>query len=199
MQHYFIDKEHKESDFFEFEETFLDNSFCFKSCDSIFSKDCIDYGTKVLLECIFNNVNLSGKVLDIGCGYGAIGIVLSKLFPAIKITMCDINNTAVSLSKFNVIKNKCKNVENVLYSNAYENINEKFDFVISNPPIKAGKENLLNILVSAKNHLNENGSLIFVIKKKHGEDSVKKQLEKEYSGVEILKREKGYYILKADK
>lgn len=198
MQHYFIDKEHKESDYFEFEEEFLNNKFTFKSCDSIFSKDCIDYGTKVLLESIYKNVSIKGKILDVGCGYGAIGVVLSKLFDNCNIVMCDINNTAVNLSRFNVIKNKCKNVQNVLYSNAYENINEKFDYIVTNPPIKAGKENLLNILVNAKNFLNKNGSLIFVIKKKHGEESVKKVLEKEYSQVEILTREKGYYIIKAD-
>lgn len=199
MQHYFIDKEHKETDYFEFTETFKDLSFTFKSCDSVFFKDCIDYGTKTLLSAIIKKVNLKDKVLDIGCGYGAIGIVLSRFFENVKITMCDINNTAVELARTNVLKNHAKNIENVFYSNAYENVNEKFDFIITNPPIKAGKENLLNILLGAKNFLKDNGELIFVIKKKHGEDSIKKILQQNYKDVEIIARDSGYYILRVTK
>ena len=141
---------------------------------------------------------INGKVLDIGCGYGAIGIVLSS-FLDVKVTMTDINQTAVELSKHNVIKNHLKNVKEIYLSNGYENINETFDFIITNPPIKAGKENLLNILIGAFDHLNIGGKLYFVIKKKHGEDSVRKKLATIYSNVEIIKRDSGYYILECVK
>lgn len=199
MQHYFIDKPHNESDFFEFTETFLENEYTFKSCDSIFSKDLIDYGTKTLLETIYKKVDINGRVLDVGCGYGVIGIVLSKLFKDASISMIDINQTAVNLTRHNAIKNHAKNIELIECSNAYEKINDKYDFIITNPPIKAGKENLYNILLGAKEHLNEGGELIFVIKKKHGKDSVKKTLEQNYSFVEVLNRDSGYYIIKAVK
>lgn len=200
MQHYFIDKEHKKEDYFNFNENILGNSLNFKSCDSIFSKDCVDYGTKILLNTINDNIELSGDILDIGCGYGVIGIVLSRIYSNIKIDMCDVNKTAVELSKTNAVNNHCKNIQNVFYSNAYENvIKDNYDFIITNPPIKAGKENLKNILGGAYNHLKENGSLIFVIKKKHGEDSIKKYLSGIFQLVEVLKRDSGYYILRAVK
>lgn len=197
MQHYFIDKEHKEEDYFEFNEIFLDYDFQIKSCDSIFSKDGFDYGTKVLLKAIYEKVDVCGKVLDIGCGYGTIGIVLSRLFNNVSIDMCDINATAVDLTKQNAIKNRTKNIDKIFESDAYKNVNDKYNFVITNPPIKAGKQNLINILVGAKQVLNNGGQLIFVIKKKHGEDSIKKILMQNYSDVEVIKRDSGYYILKA--
>ena len=199
MEHYFIKKEHNESDYFEFSWKFLDQEYIYKSCDDVFSKDQVDYGTFVLLKTIQKNVKIFGDVLDIGCGYGPIGIVLGKNFPNANFTLCDVNETAVELAKENVKKNKVTNIKKVILSNAYENITGNFDFVISNPPIKAGKKVLLEILLGSFDRLKKGGSLIFVIKKKFGEDSIKKQLEKIFSSVEILVRDSGYYILKATK
>lgn len=195
LEHYFIEKEHKESDYFVFEEKFLNHNFKFKSCDDVFSKDRIDYGTKVLLETISKKVDVKGKVLDIGSGYGVIGIVLSKLFDDCKITMCDINQTGVDLSKNNIELNNAKHIENVFKSDAYENVDGQFDFIITNPPIKAGKDNLLKILVGSHEKLTKGGKLIFVIKKKHGEDSIRKRLLQIFESGEILARDSGYYIL----
>ncbi len=195
MEHYFIEKEHKKEDYFSFNENLLGEQFTFKTCDDIFSKDRVDYGTKVLIETVCKNFVLEGEVLDIGCGYGPIGIVLAKKFDKANFTMTDINNTAVTLSQENVQKNKVQNVKKVFKSEGYEKINACFDYIITNPPIKAGKSNLLSILDGAYEHLNINGKLVFVIKKKHGEDSVKKHLQTIFSSVEILKRDSGYYIL----
>lgn len=199
LDHYFISKQHKEDDYFQFDWNFFDENFTFKSCDDVFSKNNVDYGTYVLLKTILNCVDVNGEVLDIGCGYGPIGIVIDKFFKDVKITMIDINQTAVELTKQNIIKNRCKNMRCVKVSNAYENVDGKFDFIISNPPIKAGKTVLLEILIGAFDRLNSDGKLIFVIKKKFGEDSVKKQLEKLFSSVEVLKRDSGYYVLMATK
>ena len=199
LDHYFISKQHKEDDYFQFDWNFFDENFTFKSCDDVFSKNNVDYGTYVLLKTILNCVDVNGEVLDIGCGYGPIGIVIDKFFKDVKITMIDINQTAVELTKQNIIKNRCKNMRCVKVSNAYENVDGKFDFIISNPPIKAGKTVLLEILIGAFDRLNSDGKLIFVIKKKFGEDSVKKQLEKLFSLVEVLKRDSGYYVLMATK
>lgn len=195
MEHYFIEKTHSKDDFFTFTETLLGKEFTFKSCDDIFSKDRVDYGTKVLIETVHKNLELSGKVLDIGCGYGAIGIVLASSFENANFYLNDINGTAVMLSQENAQKNKAKNIAKILKSDGYEKVDEMFDFVITNPPIKAGKQNLLKILDGALGHLNQGGKLVFVIKKKHGEESVKKHLETIFSSVEILKRDSGYYIL----
>lgn len=199
MEHYFIEKDHLDSDYFEFSWKFLDYNFIFKSCDDVFSKDNVDYGTFVLLKTIQKKLSVNGNVLDIGCGYGVIGIVLSKLFPQIKITLSDVNQTAINLTNQNIVINKTNNVIAVINSFAYQNINDTFDFIISNPPIKAGKKTLLEILLGAYDKLNAGGSLVFVIKKKFGEDSIKKELEKTFSSVEILARDSGYYILQARK
>lgn len=195
MEHYFIEKAHKKEDFFTFTENILGQDYVFKSCDDVFSKDRVDYGTKVLIETVAKNFDLSNKVLDIGCGYGPIAIVLASKFKNASFTLTDINNTAVMLSTENVQKNNIQNVEKIFKSDGYEKVEGCFDYIVTNPPIKAGKQNLLNILVGAYEHLVIDGKLIFVIKKKHGEDSIKKHLQTIYKNVEILKRDSGYYIL----
>lgn len=197
MEHYFIEKEHNKEDFFEISQKFLDKIYYFKSCDSIFSKDCVDYGTYVLINTVLKTQNLTGKVLDMGCGYGVIGIVLADNYKSANFLLADINQTAVDLSKQNIKKNNIKNIYDVVKSDCYQNINDTFDYVITNPPIRAGKQTLLNILLGAYDKLNDNGSLIFVIKKKHGADSVRKKLAEIFKKVEILKRDSGYYIIKA--
>ena len=104
MQHYFIDKDHTESDFFEFNDNVLGLNLCFRSCDSIFSKNQIDDGTRALLNAISKKMTLQGHGLDIGCGLGVIAIALIKQF-GVTFDMIDVNGTAVKLSKENLIKN----------------------------------------------------------------------------------------------
>ena len=199
MKHYFIESEHKEEDFFKISQIIADRQYTFWSADNVFSKDEVDFGTFVMLNEIIKSQKLSGKVLDIGCGYGVIGIVLAKTFPAIQVCMTDVNPTAVELSQKNIVLNDVKNVYSIKESFAYQNIDESFDYIISNPPIKAGKQVLLDILLGSYEHLNKGGKLIFVIKKKFGEDSIKKQLSQIFEQVEILKRDSGYYVLMATK
>lgn len=199
MKHYFIESEHKKEDYFVISQKIADRQYSFWSADNVFSKDEVDYGTYVLLNTIIKTQNLSGKVLDIGCGYGVIGIVLAKTYPSISVCMTDVNQTAVELSKKNIELNQTKNVYLIKNSFAYQNIDEVFDYIISNPPIKAGKQVLLDILFGAYEHLKSGGKLIFVIKKKFGEDSIKKQLSQIFESVEILKRDSGYYVLMATK
>lgn len=199
MEHYFISKEHSKTDYFNFSWQFLGKDFTFKSCDDVFSKDQVDYGTYVLLKTIVQNVEISGKILDIGCGYGVIAIVLDKMFNNAKFCLTDVNQTAIELSTENAKLNNSKNIYSIKLSNAYENIDETFDFIVSNPPIKAGKNVLYNIILGAYEKLNQNGQLIFVIKKKFGEDSLKKELSKIFKSVEVLERDSGYYILLAKK
>lgn len=199
MEHYFIEKEHKKDDYFQFDWNFLGQNYKFLSCDDVFSKNTVDYGTYVLLKTIKKCVDLRGNVLDIGCGYGAIGIVLAKNFESAKFMLSDINGTAVELAQNNVKLNATKNIKSTIKSDAYQNIDEMFDFVISNPPIKAGKKVLLGILLGAYDKLNEGGKLIFVIKKKFGADGIKKRLSEVFAKVEVLERDSGYYILQATK
>ena len=198
MQHYFIDKEHQETDFFKFNDSVLGYELCFRSCDSIFSKNQIDDGTRTLLNAISEKCELKGKGLDLGCGLGVIAIALAKKF-AVKFDMVDINNTAVKLSKENLILNNVQKSANVFYSDGFSEIKENYDFVVTNPPIKTGKKLLFNLMQGSFDHLNENGQLILVIRKDHGMESLKKHIVSIFGNCEILERNKGYYILRAIK
>ena len=198
MQHYFIDKPHKESDFFEFRDSVLNFDLCFRSCDSIFSKNKIDDGTRALLNAIAKYVELSGHGLDLGCGLGVIAIALIKKF-GVTFDMVDINNTAVKLSKENLIKNNVKNGANVFYSDGFSEVKNNYDFIVTNPPIKTGKKLLFDLMSGAYEHLKHNGQLVLVIRKDHGMESLKKHIISMFSNCEIVERNKGFYILKAVK
>lgn len=198
MQHYFIDKEHKDSDFFEFNDSVLDLNLCFRSCDSIFSKNKIDDGTRALLNAIEKKCELSGHGLDLGCGLGVIAITLIKKF-GITFDMVDINKTAVRLSKENLIKNNVQKSANVFYSDGFSEVKGEYDFVVTNPPIKTGKKLLFDLMNDSFEHLRLNGQLILVIRKDHGMESLKKHINSVFGNCEIIERNRGYYILKSIK
>ncbi len=198
MQHYFIDKEHKEEDFFEFKDSVIGLDLCFRSCDSIFSKNKIDDGTRALLEAISKKVDLSGHGLDLGCGLGVIAIALIKKFN-LTFDMVDINNTAVKLSKENLIKNNVQKNAKVFYSSAFSDVEDVFDFIVTNPPIKTGKKLLFDLMQGAFDHLKEGGKLVLVIRKDHGMESLKKHITSIFGNCEIIDRNKGFYILLANK
>jgi 16S rRNA (guanine1207-N2)-methyltransferase len=197
--HYFKDIEHKKEDFFVMEDYINQKKYQFKSCNNVFSKAQIDYGTRVLLNTVLKQYEkLEGTVLDVGCGYGAIGIVLADHYKTAQFVMSDVTNTAVELAKHNLQRNHITNAE-VINSNLFENITSEFNLIVTNPPIKVGKQVLLNLIKGAKEHLKIGGHLILVIKKSHGKDSIKKELERTFLNCEVLEREKGYYILRSEK
>lgn len=198
MQHYFIDKPHTEADYFEFNDSVLGLDLCFRSCDSIFSKNKIDDGTRALLEAVNKKCELNGVGLDLGCGLGVIAIALIKKFN-LKFDMVDINNTAVKLSKENLMKNNVQKNANIFYSDGFSEVKENYDFIITNPPIKTGKKLLFELMQGAYEHLNENGQLLLVIRKDHGMESLKKHLTSIFGNCEIIDRNKGFYILKSVK
>ena len=138
------------------------------------------------------------SLLDVGCGYGPIGITIAKLYPYLNIKMIDINERAISLAKKNVEQNKAQNVT-VLKSNIYENIKEEesFDYILTNPPIRAGKKVIYEIYDGAIKHLNQNGELWVVIQKKQGAPSTIDHLNAIFGNCEIVTKEKGYFILKS--
>lgn len=163
----------------------------FNSDNGVFCKEHLDFGTRLLLENITWS-DIEGSILDIGCGYGPIGIIASKK-TSYKVTMCDINKRALHLSKMNAKENKVD--IDIVESNCYENITGTYDTIITNPPIRAGKKTIYEILFGAKNHLTNNGKLFLVIHKDQGAKSVIKELEKEYN-VEVLKKNKGFFVIK---
>ncbi len=158
--------------------------------NGVFSKKGLDFGTRCLLE---NLSDIKGDVLDIGCGYGPIGIYVAKRYNA-KVTMSDINQRAISLAKKNIYLNKvdCE----VIQSDMYENIIGSYDHIITNPPIRIGKEKLYYLLKEAKQYLKPNGNLWLVVNKNQGAKSLVKELEKDYL-VQIIDKNKGFYIILA--
>lgn len=163
----------------------------FYTDNDIFSKKYLDFGTRTLLEAIISE-NITGDVLDFGCGYGPIGIYLKKNFDC-NVDMIDINKRALNLSIKNAKLNKVD--VKVFESNIYSNINKKYDSIITNPPIRVGKKILYEILFGAKNYLKQNGCLYLVINKDQGAKSLKRDLEECYA-VTTLKKNKGFYIFK---
>ena len=169
--------------------------FTFNSDNGVFSKNGVDFGSRLLLDFIPLE-EVGGKILDLGCGYGVIGIVLNKLTGA-NVDMVDVNLRALHLTEMNVAANKCQNI-NVFESNVYENINTKYTSIVTNPPIRAGKKVIYDMLFNAKEYLTDDGNLYFVIRKQQGAKSMISDLEKEYD-LEILEKKKGYYIIKCSK
>ena len=175
--------------------SFNDKNFSLYTDNGVFSKDKLDYGTRILLENIDIN-NLKGRVLDLGCGIGVVGIILGTLNKNISIDMVDINERAISLTKDNVKFNNINN--NVFVSNVYSNINGKYNYIITNPPIRAGKEVVRKFLLGGYDYLTDDGILYFVMRKDHGVKSMIKELVNIYE-VDIVNKEKGFYIVSLTK
>ena len=167
-------------------------NFDFYSDNGIFAKDGVDYGTRLLIETFVSN-SKCGKVLDVGSGIGVISIVLAKVLNS-KCDMVEINDRAIDLSLKNCKINHVENMVSCLKSDVYEKVNDKYDFIITNPPIRAGKKVVYRILMDAKNHLKENGELWFVMRKNHGLPSARKDMEEVYSEFEIVNKDKGFFI-----
>lgn len=191
MNHYFTN-ENLKSNLRKIQVCISDKCFNLYTDNGVFSKSGLDFGSRTLIEAVLDE-KIFGDVLDVGCGYGAIGIILSSFFN-INLDMCDVNLRALHLTKMNIKENDTKNV-NVFESDIYSNVNKKYDFIITNPPIRVGKEILYKFLFDAKDHLNDNGLLYFVINKDQGAKSVIRDLS-EIAMVEIVKKNKGFFIIK---
>lgn len=174
---------------------FNDKKYNLYSDNGVFSKDKFDYGTRLLLDSI-DISKLSGNVLDLGCGIGVVGIILGTINENINIDMIDINDRAISLVRDNLTLNKVK--ANVFSSDVYSNVNKKYDYIITNPPIRAGKEVVRKFLFGGYDYLNDNGILYFVMRKDHGVKSMIKELENKYN-VTIINKDKGFYIVSLTK
>ena len=174
---------------------FNDKKYNLYSDNGVFSKDKFDYGTRLLLDSI-DISKLSGNVLDLGCGIGVVGIILGTINENINIDMIDINERAISLVRDNLTLNKVK--ANAFSSDVYSNVNKKYDYIITNPPIRAGKEVVRKFLLGGYDYLNDNGILYFVMRKDHGVKSMIKELENKYN-VTIINKDKGFYIVSLTK
>ncbi len=165
--------------------------FSIYSDNGVFSKDRFDYGTRVLLNSVDID-KLSGNVLDLGCGLGVVGIILGTFNKGINIDMVDINERAIDLAKNNLVLNNIK--ANVFVSDIYSNIDNKYDFIITNPPIRAGKNVIRGFLLGSYDYLKDDGILYFVMRKDHGVKSMIKELSVKFN-TSIVNKDKGFYVV----
>ena len=194
MNHYFTNNEDLKSELRLLKYNYKDYEFSFYSDNGVFSKEKIDFGTDLLLKVFLENNSFKEKdILDVGCGYGIIGIVVSKVNESFS-DLIDVNKRCIHLAKRNIEVNKVK--ASAFLSNIYENVSKKYDYVITNTPIRIGKDNVLNILLNEP--LKENGELWCVIRKEQGAKSYIKLLSEKYS-VKVLEKKKGFYIIMAKK
>lgn len=168
------------------------NKFIFLTDNGVFSKEGLDFGSRLVLESIPLE-EVGAKVLDMGCGYGVFGIVINKLSGS-SVDMVDVNLRALHLASLNAKENHCDNVH-IFESNCYSNITSKYNTIITNPPIRAGKKIVYEILMNAKNYLEPKGTLFLVIRKEQGAKSLISDLKTVYN-VEILEKKKGFFVLK---
>ena len=182
------------SNIVEFNTNFYGVEYKFKTDNGVFSKNNIDFGTRFLLETIPLK-DIKGDVLDVGCGYGTISIVLGKMLD-IQIDGVDVNKRAIHLGEMNKKLNNVYNA-NFFISDCYEKVNKKYDVIITNPPIRAGKDVVYKIFDEAQDHLKENGCLYIVIRKEQGAKSAIEHLKEKYK-VEILDKKSGYFVIKCN-
>lgn len=189
------DVEHEQK-FFDFE--LLGNNLAFVTDNGVFSKNTIDYGSRVLLNAL-SDQDLNKKVLDVGCGYGPIGLAIAKREPKAIVDMVDVNELALDLAKQNAAKNNISNVD-IFASDVYDDVSKTdYDLIVTNPPIRAGKDVVHNILAKAYDHLNQGGSLVAVLQKKQGAPSAKKKMTEVFGNCEVILKDKRYFILKSVK
>ncbi len=197
MGHYYINDPNLKSNKKIIKYTFLGKEVSFNTDNGVFSKDRVDFGTNVLLNSLEDLKNVK-SVLDVGCGVGVIGISIASKYNNLKVDMIDVNERAVNLALDNIKLNKISNC-NCFVSDVYSQVTDNYDLIISNPPIRAGKQIVHKIAEEAKIHLNDDGCFYAVVQKKQGADSFKKKLEEVYNNVEIVNKDSGYIIFKSVK
>ena len=195
MSHYFIEDSNLKSNKRSLKLYINDNVLSFVSDSGVFSNTQIDYGSFTFLKTLLELENVN-SILDVGCGYGVLGITLKYFGKCQNVTMVDINPKAVSLCQENINYYSLDNIS-CFISDGFNEVNSSYDQIVINPPIRAGKAVIYKMFEDSVKHLNENGSLYIVIKKNLGANSAITKLSELFKKVEVLKKDKGYFIIKA--
>ncbi|MCO4852254.1 class I SAM-dependent methyltransferase [Bacillus vallismortis] len=198
-EHYYSDKPSVKSNKQTWSFRLRDKDFMFTSDSGVFSKKEVDFGSRLLIDS-FEEPEVEGGILDVGCGYGPIGLSLANAFKDRAIHMIDVNERAVELSNENAEQNGITNVK-IYQSDLFSNVDsaETFASILTNPPIRAGKKVVHAIFEKSAEHLKTSGELWIVIQKKQGAPSAIEKLEELFGEVSVVQKKKGYYIIKAKK
>lgn len=201
MSHYYDENPEVESEELLFTYSYDSHDLELVTDAGVFSKGKIDFGSDLLVKTFLKTYppGPTKNIIDVGCGYGPIGLMIAKVSPHHEVTMVDVNQRALNLSRKNKKRNRIENVE-VKESDGLSQVEDNtYDFVLTNPPIRAGKEVVHRILEDAYVKLKLGGELFIVIQKKQGMPSAKKKMQDTFGNVEVLEKSKGYYILRSVK
>lgn len=191
MPHYYSEKQTSPLRLEKIKSVLRGRLFEFYSGSGVFSKKKVDNGTKVLVEnCIVKN---SWRVLDLGCGYGVVGIVIAKIFPKTAVLMVDVNRRALKLAKMSLELNNIENAD-VKYSNLYSAVKEKFNTIIVNPPITAGRKLCFRIIEESKEHLEKDGLLQLIAKHRKGGKMLGEKMLEVFGNMEEKAKSGGYRL-----
>ena len=193
-EHYYTSTPTSAHEARSFRAVFAGRVLAFDTDAGVFSKQHVDPGSELLCGALPDD--LSGDVLDMGCGWGAMTVLTLARFPKLNVTMADVNERALSLAVANVEKNHMQ--ARAVLSDGFERIEGMFDAVITNPPIRAGKAVIYKMFEDAKAHLKPGGMLVLVIRKQQGAPSALKFLKTLYRKAEVIARDGGYWIIRCD-
>ena len=197
-EHYYSNKPQTESKPRQWKFTLRGHTFTFETDAGVFSKSEVDFGSRVLID-TFEMPEVEGDVLDVGCGYGPIGLSIAKANPERFVHMMDINTRAIALAEKNAQVNGVQNVR-IFESDGLASIGDiKAAAILTNPPIRAGKETIFRFYDESYEKLVEGGELWVVIQKKQGAPSTVSHLEELFSEVDVVEKKKGYWIIRAKK
>jgi 16S rRNA (guanine1207-N2)-methyltransferase len=197
-EHYYSRTQNVESDPKYWDYTLRNKLFRFKTDNGVFSKSEVDFGSRLLIES-FILPEVTGPILDVGCGYGPIGLSIAKSFPERMVHMVDVNERALELAKENALHNGVQNVDIYESDRLLNAKDSNFAAILTNPPIRAGKKVVHDIFEQSYEHLTSQGELWIVIQKKQGAPSAIEKLKVLYAEVETVEKSKGYFIIKAKK
>ena len=194
-EHYFTSRPTSESDPREIVAQLRGKDYRFVTEAGVFSRSKVDRGTRLLIDTL--PIPSQGRMLDLGCGYGPVGIVAAREQPGLEVVMVDINQRAVELARINAGLNDVPGVD-IRHGEGFSMVPERdFTLIASNPPIRAGKQVMYPLLANAKDHLLPNGTLYVVIRTKQGASSLERHLTTIYSRVDTIAKGGGYRVFAA--
>ena len=190
-EYYYTNNPTSEHEERHFTSVFMGRTLAFETDAGVFSKQHIDPGSEILCKSL---PELHGRVLDMGCGWGAMTVMALARFPALDVTMADVNERALDLAVRNVQKNGMQ--AKAVLSDGFERVEGEFDAVMTNPPIRAGKAVIYRMFEDAKAHLAEGGRLFLVIRKQQGAPSALNYLRTLFAQVDTLEKKSGFWVIR---
>jgi len=192
-EHYYTEKPKSKPEYGLIRTYLRGRQFEFLTASGVFSKTHIDLGTRLLIETMI--LPEEGYILDLGCGYGPVGIVAATFNPKLRVVMTDLNQRALRLAKENAKRNKTENIE-IRRGFLYEPVkNVKFKTILSNPPTTAGMKIVLPIIAQAPQHLEKDGLLQIVVRSKISGKRLATTIKETFGNIKVHARKSGYRVL----